>query len=184
MDEEQILTAARIIKRGGVVAYPTESCFGLGCDPRNTKAIMRLLRLKKRSPDKGLILISDCFERLAHFIKALPLDRQEMMHNSWPGPVTWLCPAKPGTSRLLTGKSKSLGIRVTAHPVAARLCRAAGMAMVSTSANVATRPSIRCSNRVLQTFANNLDFVVEGPIGQQQHPSRIIDVFSGQIFRA
>ena len=181
---EQIQTAARIINRGGVVAYPTESCFGLGCDPRNTNAIKRLLKLKKRPSDKGLILISDCFERLARFIEPLPADRRELMHKSWPGPVTWVCPAKAGTSRLLTGKSESLGIRVTAHPIAASLCRAAGMALVSTSANVATRPSIKHAKGVSRTLADMLDFVVEGSIGREQNPSRIIDVFSGEVFRA
>ena len=184
MLNEQILTAARIIANGGIVAYPTESCFGLGCDPRNTNSIRRLLQIKKRSRDKGLILISDCFDRLLYFIDPVPEDKKHMMFASWPGPNTWLCPAKSNTSIWLTGSYASIGIRVTGHPIAANLCRAAGTALVSTSANVATRPSIKHAAMVKKVFEDKLDYVLEGPIGDRGSPSRIVDLLTGQIVRS
>ncbi|MGI9319204.1 MAG: L-threonylcarbamoyladenylate synthase [bacterium] len=184
MVSDQITTAAKVIKHGGVVAYPTESCFGLGCAAGNTLGIKRILTLKKRSRDKGLILISDCFARLTHYIEPLPLEKLEIMLESWPGPVTWLCPAKPSTSPWLTGKFNTLAIRVTAHPTAARLCRAAGAALVSTSANIATRPSIRHSEMVKKVFQNKLDYVVEGSIGSRCKPSCIVDALSGEVIRS
>ena len=184
MLSEQILTAARIIANGGIVAYPTESCFGLGCDPRNTASIKRLLQIKKRSRDKGLILISDCFGRFLYFIDPVPEDKKNIMLASWPGPNTWLCPAKSSTSSWLTGRYTSIGIRVTDHPIAAKLCRAAGTALVSTSANVATRPAIKHAAKVKTVFGDTLDYVIEGPIGDRGSPSRIVDLLTGQIVRS
>ena len=166
------------------MAYPTESCFGLGCDPRNTDSIKRLLQIKRRPRDKGLILISDRFSRFQYFIDPISDDKQDMMFAVWPGPVTWLCPAKSSTSNWLTGNYSSIGIRVTAHPIAAELCRAAGTALVSTSANVASRPSIRHAAMVRTVFGDLLDYVVDGPIGDRQSPSRIIDLMTGQIVRS
>jgi L-threonylcarbamoyladenylate synthase len=180
---DQIHRAAQVIRKGGVIAYPTESCYGLGCDPDNIAAIKRILKIKKRSRDKGLILISDRIDRLLRYLEPLQIDRQIMILESWPGPVTWLWPARSGTSRWLKGEHDTLGVRVTAHPVAAKICRASGMPLVSTSANLAMRPPLRHSRIVNKVFSDKLDYVVEAAIGQQLQPSRIIHALTGEVIR-
>ncbi|MDP2252538.1 MAG: Sua5/YciO/YrdC/YwlC family protein, partial [Thiobacillus sp.] len=122
------------LRRGGIIAYPTESCYGLGCDPRNVGALKRLIRLKGRSAAKGMLLIADRFKRLKPFVRPLHAADLARMQHSWPGPVTWVVPASAACPPLLTGGRPTIAVRVTAHPVAAHLCRSLGMALVSTSA--------------------------------------------------
>ena len=148
--------AARVLRNGGVVAYPTESCFGLGCDPQDIAAIARILEMKGRSRDKGLILISDCLDKLLPFLAPLERKTLDRLQATWPGPFTWLCPASAQATDWLTGRFDSLAVRVTAHPTAARLCRECGMPLVSTSANHAGEPALRSAAEVERSF---------GPVG-------------------
>src|SRR5512143_218632 len=133
----QLREAVRVLHHGGLIAYPTEAVYGLGCDPRNADAVLRLLNLKQRPWQKGLILIAADLAQLDPYL--LPLD--EMMRArvvpTWPGPNTWLLPARVETPHWLRGEHDTLAVRVTAHPVAAALCRAFGGPIVSTSANLA-----------------------------------------------
>ena len=180
---QQIEVAANIIRQGGVVAYPTESCFGLGCDPNNTEAIRRILGLKKRSRKKGLILIADRFARLQRYIKPLPSDIQDRLSKTWPGPYTWLCPAAPGVSKWIRGDYESIAVRVTAHPHAASLCRHAETCLVSTSANVATRPALTTADAVEKEFGSQIDYIVDLAIGRDKKPSTIQDAYTAEVIR-
>jgi L-threonylcarbamoyladenylate synthase len=175
--------AAGVLRQGGVVAYPTESCFGLGCDPRNNAAIRRILKMKRRSRDKGLILISDRIERLLPYLATLAPPVLDRLRESWPGPVTWLCPASALATQWLRGVHPTLAVRVTAHPPAARLCREAGMPLVSTSANLAGRQALRTVSSVSRTFGDAVDAIVDEPIGRRTQPSRIVDALSGRTLR-
>ncbi|HSG65695.1 MAG TPA: L-threonylcarbamoyladenylate synthase, partial [Gammaproteobacteria bacterium] len=134
--------ASCALARGGIVAYPTEGVYGLGCLPTEVAAIARLLAIKRRSWRKGLPLIAASIAELAPFVE-LPADglRAEI-EASWPGPVTWVLPARPGVPVLLTGGRRTLAVRVTGHPLAAALCKQARSALVSTSANRSGRPPL------------------------------------------
>ena len=112
--------AAHLMHRGGVIAYPTEAVYGLGCDPWNGEAVARLLAIKRRDVSKGLILIAADAAQLAPFVEELPAARMAEIRASWPGPHTWLLPARAITPRWLTGRFDTLAVRVTAHPLAAR----------------------------------------------------------------
>ncbi|HEY9146185.1 MAG TPA: L-threonylcarbamoyladenylate synthase, partial [Thiobacillus sp.] len=114
------------LRRGGLIAYPTESCYGLGCNPSNPRALQRLIRLKGRSAAKGLLLIADRFKRLKPFIRPLNAADRTRVMRSWPGPVTWVVPASATCLPDLTGGRPTIAVRVTAHPGAARLCRSLG----------------------------------------------------------
>ena len=94
--------AARCFHRGGLIAYPTEAVYGLGCDPLNRDAVERLLRLKNRAQGKGLILIAADFVQLLPFVRRLPPDFMQPVFDSWPGPATWLLPALNSTPDWLT----------------------------------------------------------------------------------
>jgi L-threonylcarbamoyladenylate synthase len=172
--------AARILKQGGIVAYATEYCFGLGCDPRNRDAVFRLLRVKRRTPSKGLIIIAADGDQLAPYAAALP----PVALASWPGPYTWLIPARLGAPRWITGAHDKIALRVTAHPQAAALCRAAGMAIVSTSANRAGATPVRRYQDALRRFGREVDYVLPGRVGDLPAPTPIRDAITGATVRA
>lgn len=176
---------ARAIKRhlnaGGVIAYPTESCYGLGCDPRNKRAVEKLLALKERPRSKGLILVADRFERFKRYLHPVPLAERPRLLAVWPGPHTWLLPARRWP--WLTGRHATLAVRVTAHPVAAGLCRQLGMALVSTSANRSGARPARSARQVRAIFGQNI-MVVEGRLGTRKRPSTVMDFASGKTLRA
>lgn len=170
------------VRRGGLIAYPTESCYGLGCDPRNVRALKRLIALKGRGAAKGLLLIADTFRRLAPFVGALKPAERARMAKTWPGPVTWVVPASSACPALLTGGRRTLGVRVTAHPAAVRLCRALGMALVSTSANKSGRKPAKTAAECRRIFGRRVR-VLAGRIGARRRPSTLIDLATGTVLR-
>ena len=176
--------ARDVLRSGGVVAYPTEAVFGLGCNPRDEDAIDRVLALKQRSPDKGLILIAADYAHLRPFVLDLAPERMAEIFASWPAPNTWLLPAREETSRLLTGRFDTLAVRVTAHPLAAALCRAFGGALVSTSANLASRSPARRVWQLARRLGARADYVLAGDCGGRGQPSCIRDGRSGRVLRA
>lgn len=184
MNIESLAEAAGIIRAGGVVAYPTESCFGLGCNPRNTAAIRRILRLKRRPRSKGLILIADHRRRLLpHYVDSFAVGCRRQILDSWPGRHTWLLPAGRHVSRWLRGNHRTLAVRVTAHREAAHLCRLARMPVVSTSANRAGRRALRSAHAVRREFGDEIDFIVAGRIGADASPSIIRHGETGRVVR-
>ncbi|MFN3544028.1 MAG: L-threonylcarbamoyladenylate synthase [Thiobacillus sp.] len=170
------------LRRGGLVAYPTESCYGLGCDPHNVGALRRLIALKGRSAAKGMLLIADTFKHLAPFVGALTAADRARMAKTWPGPVTWVVPASAACPALLTGGRPTVAVRVTAHPDAARLCRALGMALVSTSANKTGHKPAKTAAECRRIFGRRVR-VLPGRIGTRRRPSTLIDLATGTIFR-
>jgi L-threonylcarbamoyladenylate synthase len=176
----ELRRAARVLKQGGIVAYATEYCFGLGCDPRKRDAVHRLLRLKRRSQSKGLIVIGADIEQLSPYVVEFP--RAALA--SWPGPHTWLVSASAFAPHWLTGGRPNIAVRVTAHAQAAALCRAAGMAIVSTSANRAGAAPVRHYREALRRFGGQIDFVLPGRVGDLPAPTPIRDAASGAVIRS
>lgn len=176
--------AARCIVGGGVVAYPTEAVYGIGCLPTDDEALDRIVRIKRRDARKGLIVVAANFEqleRLAEFPHGKVLDE---IRASWPGPVTWVVPARPGVSPLLTGGRASLAVRISDHPIVRQLCRRTGSALVSTSANLSGRRPAVTALEVRRRLGHAVDFVLAGPVGGRQRPTEIRDAASGAILRA
>jgi L-threonylcarbamoyladenylate synthase len=175
--------AARIVRGGGVIAYPTEAVFGLGCSPRNQTAVARLLAIKRRSWRKGLILIGATLAQLERYVVLPPEPRRSEVLASWPGPHTWVLDARADAPRWITGGRSSVAVRVTGHPLAAALCLAVGDAIVSTSANVSRRPPHRRLLRLRRDLGRQVDYVLAGPLGSLAEPTRIRDGRSGRILR-
>lgn len=169
-------------RRGGLIAYPTESCYGLGCDPRNARAVKRLLRLKGRPQSKGLILIAERFSRLQPYLAPLTALQRQTVFPTWPGPHTWLMPVSRKTPRWLRGKYATLAVRVSAHSGAAALCHVLGSALVSTSANRAGLKPLKTHAACLKAFGSQV-LVVSGRIGKRKKPSTIQDLASGRVIR-
>ena len=170
------------LRHGGIIAYPTESCYGLGCDPRNHAAVKKILKLKKRPQAKGLILVAANFQQLRPYITPLSSEQLTRALSVWPGPHTWLIPARHSCPPWLTGKHASVAVRITAHPGCARLCENASMALVSTSANISGGKALRSARDCHKLFGNRVK-VISGKVGGQRKPSTIQDFVSGKVIR-
>ena len=179
MYTSELQRAARILKQGGIVAYATEYCFGLGCDPFNRNAVLRLLRLKRRPVKKGLIVLAADTGQLASYVESIPAP----VLASWPGPHTWLLIPRSGAPGWVTGRHAKIAVRVTAHAQAAALCRAAGMAIMSTSANRAGESPARTDREVRRRFGKLVDYVLPGNIGDALRPTPIRDALTNTLVR-
>ena len=179
----ELEAACRALARGGVVAYPTEGVYGLGCDPADKAAVERILRLKGRAAAKGLILIADRMDALEPWLAPLDDATRARLAETWPGPVTWLLPAAPGTGPELRGEHETLAVRVTAHPPAAALCAAWGGPLVSTSANRAGEEPARDAATVAAVFGDGVDVIIDAPIGALAGPTTIRDGRTGRVLR-
>lgn len=183
MTDKTINEAVQALRNGGVIAYPTESVYGLGCDPANIESIKRLLTLKQRQRDKGLILIASDFSQLAPYLVDIDERLQQPVLAGWPGPVTWLWPAKSDVSRWLRGQHDTLAVRVSAHPLAAKLCQQFGGALISTSANFTRQDPARSAQQVRELFGNDVDYILDAEVGGMDRPGEIRDILSGGIIR-
>lgn len=179
------LAAARAALLEGVIAYPTEAVFGLGCDPTNEAAIKQLLALKKRPVEKGLILIAADYSQLLPYIddQAIAQEKRFQVLSHWPGPVTLILPVRSSVSTWLTGGRETIAVRVTAFEPARTLCRKLGTALVSTSANPAGEEPARTAEQVRTYFGDQLSWVMETQTGGAKSPSKIIDPLTEKVFR-
>jgi L-threonylcarbamoyladenylate synthase len=178
-----IAEAVAALRAGGVIAYPTEAVYGLGCDPCDQAAVARLFALKQRPPEQGVLLIAADFSQVEKFIGAAPAAAVARARTSWPGPHTWVFPRSAATPDWLSGAHSGIAVRVTAHPLAAALCRAFGGALVSTSANRHASMPARSASAVRAAFAGELAYVLDGTTGGLEQPTPIRDAISGAVLR-
>lgn len=179
------LGAVHALARGGVIAYPTEAVFGLGCDPFNAAAVDRLLLLKQRPAHKGLILVAADQDQIAPLLEGLPPRQRDALNRTWPGPVTWLIPDPAGwVPANVKGDFTSVAVRVSAHPVVRDLCRAWGGPLVSTSANQTGQTPFRSEWALRRHTRLQPDYLLPGATQQRNRPTEIRDLQSGRIIRA
>ncbi|MBB2494311.1 L-threonylcarbamoyladenylate synthase [Aquipseudomonas ullengensis] len=182
MSSWQIQRVARVVRQGGVIAYPTEAVWGLGCDPWSEAAVQRLLALKDRPQHKGLILVADDISQFDFLLDDLPERWIDRLASTWPGPNTWLVPHQGRLPEWITGMHDSVALRVSDHPRVRDLCALVGP-LVSTSANPAGRPAARTRLRIEQYFPRQLDAVLGGRLGGRKNPSLIRDLRTGDVIR-
>lgn len=169
---------------GGVIAYPTEAVFGIGCLASDRDAVHRVLEIKKRSWRKGLLVIGSQLAQLEALVELPPEPRRSEIVAAWPGPVTWVLPARAGIPSWLSGGRETVAVRLTDHPVAAALCERVGAAIVSTSANVSRRPPLREALLVRRVLGSSVDYVLGGEVGGLAKPTVIKDGRTGRIVRS
>ena len=175
--------AVATLKRGGVIAYPTEHCFGLGCDPKNRAAIERVLKIKQRSAEQGLILIASSTAQVELVAELQAAARLTQILESWPGPVSWLLTARENVSELVRGRHTTVAMRVTAHPVALLLCELFGGAIISTSANRHAESALLTAHAVAHEMGGELDYILAADVGGAAQASQIRDGATGAILR-
>ncbi len=179
---QHLLSAAHIIRAGGVIAYPTETVYGLGCDPFDEDAVRRLLAIKQRPVEKGLILVASDLDQLDGLVH-LDDAQRERLRQAWPAPVTYLLDVTERVPAWIRGVHPKVAVRVSAHPLARALAAAVGTPIVSTSANRAGRPPGRNRFQVGKALGSDLDFIVTGDCDPRGKPSTIIDLQSGRTLR-
>ncbi|MDQ3270006.1 MAG: Sua5/YciO/YrdC/YwlC family protein [Pseudomonadota bacterium] len=185
MPPDPLEAAVSEIRRGGVVVYPTEAVWGLGCDPFREAAVMRLLAIKQREVDKGLILIAAAIEQFDGLLDWSRLEPAQYLDvvATWPGPGTWIVPATARVPRWITGSHGGVAVRVSAHPQVVALASACGFPLVSTSANFAGQPPAFAREQLDPALLAAVDAVAPGETGGRSAPSSIRDAISGEVLR-
>ncbi|MBA4502936.1 L-threonylcarbamoyladenylate synthase [Marinobacterium marinum] len=185
MNHWQLKEAVRCIKGGGIIAYPTEAVWGLGCDPYNRQAVQRLLDLKRRPEHKGLILVAADEAQIAPLLAPLSRKQRQCLSETWPGPNTWLLPDPQGLiPHWVKGCHSQVAVRISAHPLVQALCRAYGGPLISTSANRSTSDPARSKLKVSAYFGSSLDFILPGELGGSDKPSVIRNIIDMKTIRA
>ena len=168
---------------GAVIAYPTEGVWGLGSMPKNQAAVEKILRLKRRSWCRGLILIASHLEQILPYCKPLSTHHLDEMKQNWPGPITYLIPKSERTPWWISGNSDRVAVRITEHRVVKDICNNLGQPLVSTSANPAGKKPATSVSELKLYFANQLDVIVPGQLGGEIGVSEIRDLLTGVVLR-
>lgn len=180
---------ARALQHGAVIAYPTDTIWGLGCAPLNHTAVSRIQRLKKRPSNKGLILLGSSPEQFSRFVDLSSIQTMlDKAHEKPDKPETWIVAAASHCPTWLTSSDHSLALRITDKPLVHALCSTLQCPLISTSANLSGQPSARNSLQVRRRFQAELDFIVDDPyqhssLNANASASRIIDLRTGKILR-
>lgn len=169
------MQAARILTQGGIVAFPTETCYGLAVDPENENALHRLFQLKQRPHNKPVLLLIHDIALLDTLVSSIPELYLPLMEKYWPGPLTLIFPAKAGLSGYLTGDTASVGVRISPNLHAMALCRQFGRALTATSANFSGQPPARSAAEAIEVFGKTLDYVLDGG----ETPARLCSTIIG-----
>lgn len=183
MQKNMIRKAVSKLKHGKVIAYPTEAVFGLGCDPFNERAVLKILELKQRQADKGLILIASSWEQIKELTQPLSNEILKKAFDTWPGPYTWIFPKSAKVPSWISGKFNSVALRVTAHPIAKAICDLYGGPIVSTSANVEGEKPAKASTEIRQQFPRKIDYIVDADVGDLALPTTIRDILTDNALR-
>lgn len=180
-----IAISSRIIEKGGVIAYPTEGVWGLGCDPFNRTAVEKILALKSRSMNKGLILVAADIHHFDFILSGITGEKRQQLEASWPGPNTWIVAHHHRVPYWVTGDHPGVALRVSDHPLVRALCHHYGGAIVSTSANPQGKPAPIHRWQVCRYFQyqSQLDYIIKGKVGSYNKASTIRDLISGKLIR-
>ena len=175
--------AVTCLRQGGLIAYPTEAVWGLGCDPFDVRAVQRLLLLKRRPMHKGLILVASGLHQLEPLLAGFSAEQRQRLLDTGTQPTTWLLPHRDLIPGWVTGEHDSVAVRLTRHPLVAALCNHFGGMVVSTSANPSDLRAARSELAVRCYFRNRVDCYVSGPTQGLAQPSQIIHFHSGERLR-
>ncbi|OOF58059.1 Sua5/YciO/YrdC/YwlC family protein [Rodentibacter myodis] len=173
-----------ILQQNQVIAYPTEAVFGLGCNPFSESAVKKLLDLKQRPIEKGLILVAPSLRYFDAFIdfSRLNTSHLDLLKGEYDHPITWVVPAKSDMPNFLTGKFEGIAVRLSHHPSIKALCEATGFALTSTSANLTGKSPCRTADEVRSQFGGDFP-VLDEAVGGAKNPSEIRDLLTNQLFR-
>src|SRR3990172_3895887 len=173
---QQIEKGIAILKRGGVIAYPTDTVYGLGAGIKFTKAIERIYEIKERPRNMALPLLLADYYQLADLAKSISPLAMQLVHSYWPGALTLVLPAISGVPDIVTAGGKTVAVRIPAYPVPIALAKGLKMPIVGTSANLSGKPSPLTAEEVFAQLGDRVDFIIDGGRCPGGKESTIIDV--------
>jgi L-threonylcarbamoyladenylate synthase len=171
------------LNQNEVIAYPTESVFGLGCNPDSKIAVKKLLSIKNRNINKGFILISCHYSQLIPYIVESKILKKKYLLLNKKNFFTYLVPAHSSVPHWLTGNSKFIAVRITQHKLIKDLCFYFKKPIISTSANISGKKPCKTIKEVKNVFGKFFP-VLNGLLGNKKKPSKIINLLTGEIVRA
>jgi len=174
--------ACALLERGGVIAYPTEGVYGIGCLPHYNPSVQRVINIKGRPSDAGLILIAADISLLQEWIAPTAQERENLL-KAVDYPTTWIVSAQPSARGLLTGERETIAVRITTHPVAAELSWLTGSALVSTSANRTGKRPTKTALTARLRLGKAVDYVISGALGNWPGASEIRIAANNQVLR-
>lgn len=181
---KKILTiqkALQILKQGGVVAYPTETFYGLGVDPHNKAALEKIFYIKQREREKPISLILSSTHQLKKWVVGLGAREKKLIKEFWPGPLTLVFKAKKSVSPLLTAGTGKIGLRVSPEAHCQKLARGLSGAITATSANLSGNNSRTSASAVAQEMGSRIDGVVSTKTLKKSKGSTILDISTKKI---
>ena len=181
MNQSRIKQAVEILNKGGIVVYPTETVYGIGCDPFNPEACERVQHIKKRKDKKTLLLLACSLSQVESFAGKLKGISQRLADIFWPGPLTIVINPQKQLPDYLYGISKGVAFRVTSDPVAASLASEFGYPITSTSANMSGHSPILTYKEALDTFGDSADIILKNLEPLRGRPSTVIDLTSNHL---
>lgn len=181
LPDEALSYACAVLRAGGVVAYPTETYYGLAVDPFNRTALSRLFALKRRSADKPVLLIIGHQSQLASLVAEIPPPFPLLMQRFWPGPLTLVFPGLASLPKMLTGCCDTIGVRVSSHPVARQLVRAFGQPLTATSANLSGHPPAVTAIGVREQLGQEVDLILDGGVTPGGQGSTLLGYQEGKV---
>lgn len=172
--------AARCIRCGGVIVYPTETVYGIGCDPWNRAAVERVLAMKRR-PRTAMLLLADSRRMVEDRFGMLDPLSALLADAFWPGPLTLVIKSSVECPDYLIGPTGGVAVRVTAHPLCTEIIREFGGPIVSTSANLSGEPPVAAFKDACELFGGEADMILESREPATGTPSTIVDTMSGTV---
>lgn len=178
---EALEMASKIIKKGGVIAYPTETFYGLGAKFDDITALEKLYGIKHRSWNKALPLIIGDKKMLKHITSSITNSAEKLADIFWPGPLTLLLPATPDISEFITAKTGKIAVRVPGESFALDLVQSLGFPITATSANISGLPPADNADDVIRYFNDALDLIIDCGKTPGGKPSTIVDASAEKI---
>ncbi len=172
--------AAKIMKEGGVIVFPTESSYGIGVDATNETAIKKIALIKQQPEEKNISIIVSNIEQAEQF-GFVKEDAKKLVERFMPGPLTLIVKKKPGVSRLLG--NETIAFRISSNPIARSVCTALGNGITATSANLHERPNIYDAREAIKEFNNRVHLIIDDGELAHNTPSTIYNVQEKKILR-
>jgi len=164
-----------INKKEGVIVFPTETFYAIGCSALNSKAIQRIYSIKSREINKPLLVLVNNWEMLSKFVEPFTICQKQFLLNYWPGPLTVLLPVRDGLSKALNLNHDKIGFRITSSPIANKLIEICDVPIVGTSANISGTEAVNKINDVQTVFRDKVDLYIDGANTTGGSPSTLIE---------
>lgn len=176
-----ISLAAEYLRQGRLIAFPTETYYGIGVDPENIESVTQVFKIKQRDPGKPLLVLIENMEQLEKLVAHIPHSYHRLIDEYWPGALTLIFQARPSVAPVLTSHTGTIGIRLSPNPLAKELIKAFGKPITATSANISGQAAAQSAHDVYEMFGEHIDYILDGGTTAGGGSSTVITEDSGKL---